>query len=208
MFERYTESARRTLFFARYEASQMRTTSIDTEHLLLGLLRESKGLIGVIFTRAHLTLDEVATEMSRQSSPAKKVSTSVEIPFSAEAKRVLQHAAEEADSPLHHAIGTEYLLLGLLREERSVAASVLRDHGLRLEQVRQEISRIVETDAEDHTAPAAQSVVLHRIDVIKAMVRQLADVTAGSAEMRELVETITTALDELRTRLVDGPEAQ
>jgi ATP-dependent Clp protease ATP-binding subunit ClpC len=201
MFERYTERARRTLFFARYEASQMGSVSIDTEHLLLGLLRESKGVIGIVFSRAHVTLDKVSTELYRQSAPGKKVSTSVEIPFSAAAKRVLQHAAEEADRLLHHHIGAEHLLLGLLREESSVAASILRDYGLRLDEVRQEISRIVEPKAEERAAVSPQQDLLSQVDRIKAMVRKLEDAAPGGEEVGELVETIVAMLDDLRSRL-------
>src|ERR671919_4192 len=124
MFERYTERARRVLFFARYEASQLGSISIETEHLLLGLIREGKGLTSRIFARSHLSLESIRKEIEGRTVFREKVSTSVEIPFSAETKRVLQFAAEEADRLLHNYIGTEHLLLGILREERSVAAIV------------------------------------------------------------------------------------
>src|SRR6185369_7926441 len=125
MFERYTERARRVLFFARYEATQMGSTSIETEHLLLGLIREGKGLTSRIFARSHLSLDSIRKEIEGRTVFREKVATSVDIPFSADTKRVLQFAAEEADRLLHTYIGTEHLLLGILREERSVAASIL-----------------------------------------------------------------------------------
>ena len=96
MFERYTERARRVLFFARYEASQLGSISIETEHLLLGLIREGKGLTSRIFQRSHLSLETIRKEIEGRTVFQEKVSTSVEIPFSQETKRVLQHAAEEA----------------------------------------------------------------------------------------------------------------
>ena len=133
MFERYTERARRVLFFARYEASQLGSISIETEHLLLGLIREGKGLTSRIFARSHLSLENIRKEIEGRTVFREKVSTSVEIPFSAETKRVLQFAAEEADRLLHNYIGTEHLLLGILREERSVAASILMEKGMRLQ---------------------------------------------------------------------------
>ena len=139
MFERYTERARRVLFFARYEASQLGSVSIETEHLLLGLIREGKGLTSRIFARSHLSLEHIRKEIEGRTVFREKVSTSVEIPFSAETKRVLQFAAEEADRLLHNYIGTEHLLLGLLREERSVAASILMEKGMRLSSVRDDI---------------------------------------------------------------------
>ena len=142
MFERYTERARRVLFFARYEASQLGSISIETEHLLLGLIREGKGLTSRIFARSHLSLENIRKEIEGRTVFREKVSTSVEIPFSAETKRVLGFAAEEADRLLHNYIGTEHLLLGILREERSVAASVLMDKGMRLATVRDDVVRL------------------------------------------------------------------
>jgi ATP-dependent Clp protease ATP-binding subunit ClpC len=143
MFERYTERARRVLFFARYEASQLGSVSIETEHLLLGLIREGKGLTSRIFQRSHLSLDSIRKEVEGRTVFREKVSTSVEIPFSGETKRVLQYAAEEADRLLHSYIGTEHLLLGILREERSVAASILMEKGMRLNSVRDDIVQLL-----------------------------------------------------------------
>src|SRR5919205_1020684 len=143
MFERYTERARRVLFFARYEASQLGSISIETEHLLLGLIREGKGLTSRIFARSHLSLENIRKDIEGRTVFREKVSTSVEIPFSAETKRVLQYAAEEADRLLHNYIGTEHLLLGILREERSVAASILMEKGMRLSAVREDIVQLL-----------------------------------------------------------------
>jgi len=150
MFERYTERARRVLFFARYEATQLGSTSIETEHLLLGLIREGKGLTSRIFARSQLSLESIRKEIEGRTVFREKVSTSVEIPFSAETKRVLQFAAEEADRLLHTYIGTEHLLLGILREERSVAAAILYEKGMRLASVREDIVQLLN----EKTAPA------------------------------------------------------
>jgi hypothetical protein len=141
MFERYTERARRVLFFARYEASQLGSVSIETEHLLLGLLREGKGLTSRLFAGAHLSLADLRQEIESRTVARAKISTSVEIPFSAETKRVLELAADEADRLLHNYIGTEHLLLGLFREERSLAASILTGRGMRLESVRADLKQ-------------------------------------------------------------------
>ena len=150
MFERYTERARRVLFFARYEATQLGSTSIESEHLLLGLIREGKGLTSRIFARSHLSLETIRKEIEGRTVFREKVPTSVEIPFSGETKRVLQYAAEEADRLLHTYIGTEHLLLGILREERSVAASILYEKGMRLASVRDDIVQLLN----EKTAPA------------------------------------------------------
>ena len=95
MFERYTEPARRALFFARYEASQLGSHSIEAEHLLLGLVRGVQGRTRRILARSDLSFEHVWTEMKPRMVVREKVSTSVEIPFSAETKRVLQFAAED-----------------------------------------------------------------------------------------------------------------
>ena len=149
MFERYTERARRVLFFARYEATQLGSTSIETEHLLLGLIREGKGLTSRIFARSSLSLESIRKEIEGRTVFRDKVSTSVDIPFSLETKHVLQFAAEEADRLLHTYIGTEHLLLGILREERSVAATLLYEKGMRLASVRDDIIQLLN----EKTAP-------------------------------------------------------
>src|SRR5512136_222046 len=143
MFERYTERARRVLFFARYEATQLGSNLIETEHLLLGLIREGKGLTSRLFARSHLSLDGIRKEIEGRAVLRETVSASVEIPFSAETKRVLQFAAEEADRLLHNYIGTEHLLLGLLREDRSVAAVILAERGMRLNAIRDDIVELL-----------------------------------------------------------------
>jgi ATP-dependent Clp protease ATP-binding subunit ClpC len=149
MFERYTERARRVLFFARYEATQLGSTLIETEHLLLGLIREGKGLTSRIFARSSLSLESIRKEIEGRTVFREKVSTSVDIPFSLETKHVLQFAAEEADRLLHTYIGTEHLLLGILREERSVGASILYEKGMRLASVRDDIVQLLN----EKTAP-------------------------------------------------------
>jgi ATP-dependent Clp protease ATP-binding subunit ClpC len=139
MFERFTERARRVLFFARYEASQLGGESIESEHLLLGLMRERRGLINEIFDRAHVRVERIWEEIARRSAGRPKVPTSVEMPFGDDVKRVLVMAAQEADQLNDKDIGREHLLLGLLRAEGTVAASILASNGLRFDAVRQEI---------------------------------------------------------------------
>ena len=123
MFERYTERAKRVIFFARYEAAQLGSTSIETEHLLLGLIREGKGLTSRLFSKSHLSMEGIRKEIEGRVVIKEQVSTSVEIPLSSESKRVLTYAAEEAERLVHNYIGTEHILLGILREEKSVAGS-------------------------------------------------------------------------------------
>ncbi|HEV2178215.1 MAG TPA: ATP-dependent Clp protease ATP-binding subunit [Terriglobia bacterium] len=140
MFERYTEKARRVIFFARYEASQFGSPYIETEHLLLGLLREDKALTNR-FLRSHTSIESIRKQIEGRTTLRDKVSTSVDLPLSQECKRVLAYAAEEAERLTNKHIGTEHLLLGLLREEKSFAAEILHERGLRLSSLREELTR-------------------------------------------------------------------
>ncbi len=200
MFERYTERARRVLFFARYEASQLGSISIETEHLLLGLIREEKGLTSRIFARSNLSLENMRKDIEERTVFREKVSTAVEIPFSAETKRALQCAAEEADRLLHNHIGTEHLLLGLLREESSLASDVLRKNGFELATVRSQIVELRRTTSEDDRSPAR---LVQEIDHLKGLVERLAQMVPDQPSARSLLEQITSELDRVRERF--GP---
>ena len=139
MFERYTERARRVLFFARYEASQLGSTAISSEHLLLGLFRDGTGMTSRIFETAGLDSLAVHFEVGNAAADRPRIATSVEIPIGADAKAALRHAAEEADGLRHSHIESEHLLLGLLHQPDSAAGAILTRAGLRLEAVRESI---------------------------------------------------------------------
>ena len=133
MFERYTEIARRAIFFARYEASQFGSAHIETEHILLGLLRETQPLLGAG------TLEEVRKVVEAHYPPEaerKRVSTSIDLPLSGDSKRALHKAAGIADHMGHRRIGPEHLALGLLAEEQCLAARILRERGVTADAVR------------------------------------------------------------------------
>jgi len=147
MFERYTEQARRALFFARYEAFQIGSAFIETEHLLLGLFREDQSPTARVFARAKLSVDEVRREINARTARRAVTSESNEVPFSDEAKAVLGYAAQEADRLLHEHIGTEHVLLGLFRAERGIAATILAEQGLRIASVRDQIVEMLSTSS-------------------------------------------------------------
>src|ERR1700751_913155 len=153
MFERYTEKARRVIFFARYEASQFGSPYIETEHLLLGLLREDKALTNR-FLRSHASVDSIRKQIEAHTTIREKVSTSVDLPLSNECKRVLAYAAEEAERLGHKHIGTEHLLLGLLREEKCFASEILQERGLKLAQIRDELARVTQEKGPGQTRQA------------------------------------------------------
>jgi enamine deaminase RidA (YjgF/YER057c/UK114 family) len=158
MFERYTEEARQALFFSRYEASELGSMSIETEHLLLGLIRLDRGPTSQIFARSQMSTESTRKDIEGRTVLYEKIAPSFVIPFSTETKRILQIAAEEADRLQHRHIGPEHLLLGILREGRSVAASILIARGLGLDTVREDINTPeLATSHEVHTSPTGRN---------------------------------------------------
>jgi len=125
MFERYTEKARRVIFFARYEASHYGSREIDTEHLLLGLIREDKSLYRWL---PKTDLQTIRQRIDEHSPKQPSIPTNTDLPLSEGAKRSLKCAANEAERLAHRHIGTEHLLLGLLDED-CFAAKLLWEGG-------------------------------------------------------------------------------
>jgi ATP-dependent Clp protease ATP-binding subunit ClpC len=137
MFERYNEDARRTLFYARYEASQLGSKSIEPEHLLLGLLHLQANPASPFLAQ----VPDVKNAVLQRTRIKGAISKSVEIPFTAPTKRALQVAAEESSRLGHAHIGPEHLFLGLLADPATVAGELLVRNGLQLEAVRNEIAQ-------------------------------------------------------------------
>ena len=130
MFEKYTEKARRVIFFARYECSTDGSSTIESHHLLIGLMRESTGLLA-LYLDSLASQGEIRAEIAKLTTiqePRPPIPTSVDLPLSEECKHILAFAAEEAERLGHVHIGTEHLLLGILREENGLAAKLLPIH--------------------------------------------------------------------------------
>jgi ATP-dependent Clp protease ATP-binding subunit ClpA len=139
MFERYTKKARQVIFFARYEASEFGSTKIESGHLLLALTRADKSLFNRFLRDASLA--EVRQDITARLVIRERVSTSIDLPFSDESKRILAYAADEAEGLRSRHIGPEHLLLAMLWEQQSAAAQVLQARGLRLDMIRKELAR-------------------------------------------------------------------
>ncbi len=135
MFERYTEMARRVIFFARHEAGHYGSLVIDTEHLLLGLLRVDKHLAARLLGAA----EQIRAEIDKGTPRGERVPPSVTIPLSERVKQILGFAAEEAGRLGHRRVGTEHLFLGVLRSEGSFTAQILATRGVKLEAVRRQL---------------------------------------------------------------------
>jgi len=142
MFERYTEKARRVIFFARYEALQFGSQTIAPEHVLLGLMREDKTMSARFFqSRSALSVEKMRREIEERSVIRDKIPQSAELHLASETKKVLAFAHEESERLQNRHIGTEHLLLGLLREERSMASDILQEYGLTLAAIREEVAK-------------------------------------------------------------------
>jgi ATP-dependent Clp protease ATP-binding subunit ClpC len=142
MFERYTERSRRVIFFARYEALQYGSPMISPEHILLGLMREDKTISSRFLPfRNSLTVDAVRREVEERIVLRDRIPQSAELHLAPETKKILFYANEESRQLKNRHIGPEHLLLGIIREERSIAAEILNQFGIRIQDVREELAR-------------------------------------------------------------------
>jgi ATP-dependent Clp protease ATP-binding subunit ClpC len=142
VFERFTERARQVVVLAQDEARALKHNYIGTEHILLGLLREEEGLAARVLESLDITVEEVRAQVARIVGQGDEV-TSGQIPFTPRAKKVLELALREALSLGHNYIGTEHILLGLVRENEGVAARILLDFDADAEKIRNEIIRML-----------------------------------------------------------------
>jgi hypothetical protein len=139
MFERYTEKARRVIFFARFEASNYGSRYIETEHLLLGLLRE--GPVAKWFPGERNVEPEVRAEIEKRVTRGERISTSVEIPLTSECKRVLTLAAETSERLGQRLVEPEHILIGILREQTSLAGQILTARGVKPGPIQEQVAR-------------------------------------------------------------------
>lgn len=139
VFDRFSEQARRVLFFARAEVSRWGSPQVEPEHILLGIIREGKGAAyELLFEEFQLDWRALAQRIEARLEKKPRFDVSVEIPFSKSTKDMLTATVEEADRLQHREIGTEHLLLGILRTD-SIPASVLTEHGITLELAREKL---------------------------------------------------------------------
>jgi ATP-dependent Clp protease ATP-binding subunit ClpC len=206
MFERYTEQARRALFFARYECSILGSMSIEPEHLLLGLLREPGDLTDVM---PKATADAVRQQLLAGITTRPATSTSVEIPFGPDAKRALEAAAKAAEGFLHAHIGTEHLLLALA--ETGDTARVVAANGVDVETLRTQIrERPLRSGTRPANTPASASsshvdarrdLTLRQIDGAVTLLRSIGYEYPGVPDAGRLVDHICRDLESLKVAI-------
>ena len=142
MFEKYNEKARRALFFARYEASKLGSRVIESEHILLGILREGEEAVADILQHFEVAAEELRREIEGERVFVERISSTAELPLSEESKKILAYASHEAESMLHSVVGSEHLLIGILRVESCLAAKGLVQSGIDLYSLREEVLSI------------------------------------------------------------------
>jgi ATP-dependent Clp protease ATP-binding subunit ClpC len=143
VFERFTERAKQVVVLAQDEARALKHNYIGTEHILLGLLREEEGLAARVLESLDITVEEVREQVKRLVGQGDEEIVTGQIPFTPRAKKVLELALREALSLGHNYIGTEHVLLGIVREDQGVAARILLDFDADAEKIRDETIRML-----------------------------------------------------------------
>ncbi len=153
----FTERVRKVLAMAREEAARLHHEYVGTEHILLGLIREGEGVAAAVLQNLQVDLDEIQQKIEEQVKKGKATQTTgPDLPYTSRAKKVLELAMSEARELNHSYVGTEHLLLGLLREEKGIAAQVLTDIGVNLDAARTETLRLLGTEMPQGAAAAQQ----------------------------------------------------
>ncbi|HYE98829.1 MAG TPA: Clp protease N-terminal domain-containing protein, partial [Planctomycetota bacterium] len=147
MFEKFTERARKVMSLARQEAQRLNSEFIGTEHILLGIIQEGGGVAAKVLKNLNVDLKRIRQEIEKLITPSTSPTVTLgQLPFSPRAKRVIELAGEAASSLGHDVIGTEHLLLGLLKENEGIAAQVLTNLGLKLDEVRNMVLEVLGAD--------------------------------------------------------------
>jgi ATP-dependent Clp protease ATP-binding subunit ClpC len=151
MFERFTDRARKVMALANQEAQRFNHDCIGTEHILLGLVKEGSGVGAQVLKNLDVDIKKLRLEIEKMVKSGPDMVTMGKLPQTPRAKKVIEFAIEEARSLNHNYVGTEHILLGLLRESDGIAAQVLMGMGLKLEDIRQEVLNLLGAGVEDNT---------------------------------------------------------
>jgi ATP-dependent Clp protease ATP-binding subunit ClpC len=147
-YDRFTDRARKVIAYARQEAQRFNHDYIGTEHILLGLIKEGSGVAANVMRNLDIDIKKIRLEVEKMVQSSPDVVTKGQLPLTPRAKKVMEFSLEEARALGHNYIGTEHILLGLLRESEGVAAHVLMNLGLKLDEVREEVLRLLGADGE------------------------------------------------------------
>src|SRR5262245_28402352 len=156
MFDRFTERARKVMSLARQEAQRFNHDYIGTEHILLGLVQEGSGVAAQVLRNLEVEPRKIRIEVEKIVKNGTNMVTMGQLPFTPRAKKVLELSMEEAQNLGHNYIGTEHLLLGLIKENEGIAAQVLMNLGVKLEEVREEVLEFLGADTQEEEEEEGQ----------------------------------------------------
>ena len=157
MYERFTDRARKVMQLANQEAQRFNHEYIGTEHILLGLVKEGSGVAANVLKNLDVDLRKIRLEVEKIVQSGPDMVTMGKLPQTPRAKKVIEYSMEEARNLNHNYVGTEHILLGLLREQEGVAAQVLMNLGLKLEDVREEVLNLLGHNFQKPHVPATSA---------------------------------------------------
>jgi len=166
MFERFTDRARKVMALANQEAQRFKHEYIGTEHILLGLLKEGSGVGASVLKNLNVDLHKIQLEVEKLAKRGSDTGMIGKLPQTPQAKKVIEYSIVEARSLNCHYVGTEHLLLGLIRVQDDVAAVVLTNLGLTLDAVRQEVLSLLETGGRKIAEPS-KALIMQAIEILE-----------------------------------------
>jgi len=207
MFERFTERARRVIILARGEAEKYQHEYLGTEHLLLGIIREGTGTAVSVLQALEFSQKQLEAELVARMPPTENVLTLGEIPFSPQAKKVLELSVEEARLLGQNYIGTEHLLLGLIKEDSGIAAQVLKSFGLSLSMLRKETIALLKLSTPKSKEDKKETPLLNEFsrDLTKLAKESKLDPVIGRADEIERVIQILSRRTKNNPVLIGEP---
>ncbi len=208
MYERFTDRARKVMQLANQEAQRFNHEYIGTEHILLGLVKEGTGLGAIVLEKLNVDLRRIRLEIERIVQFGPDMVTMGKLPQTPRAKKVIEYSIEEVRNLNHNYVGTEHLLLGLFREDGGVASQILRNLGLTLDRIREEVHRALALPMETSRGqgPLWEATTLERIakrtgDLAARVLAQWRSKRGAAAtELPNLPEEVLRELDELAER--------
>ena len=210
MFERFTDRARKAMVLASQEAQRFNHEYIGTEHILLGLVKEGSGLAATVLKNLDVDLRNVRIEVKTLTKPHPKVVAAGKLPQTSGATRVIEYANEEARILRHNYIGTEHLLLGLLREKDGFAIQILLSLRLNPDRIREEVLNLLSAGLEEVFMPETVEAELRplydeiqRLEVVKDELVKEAEYERA-AEARDEVQKLREQFNEKRKQLRRG----
>jgi ATP-dependent Clp protease ATP-binding subunit ClpC len=175
MYERFTDRARKVMHLANEEARRFNHEYIGTEHILLGLIKEGSGVAANVLKNLDIDLRKIRLEVEKIVQPGPDMVSMGKLPQTPRAKKVIEYSIEEARDLNHNYVGTEHLLLGLLREQEAVAAQVLMNLGLELEEVREEVLNLLGHNMQRSGSESAERTAITKPPTLESFGRDLTE---------------------------------